>query len=168
MTNKEKLRIAQKLDDIDRDAPMEVTAGGKVYTIKRSKQLVWAWYSRLITKAELSYSEPDDKILVKMDNNRKLIYRCVGMMLLRGPVRIKLFNWIYWRYLYATTHAEDMLVLLKEINKLNDVKDVFFCLLSLQTNNELTVMMTKENTSTILQKLQSDKETTPSQPSTAQ
>lgn len=166
MKRKEEIALANKLDEITRNEPRVVTVAGKTYKIYRVSNIVWAWYSRLVTKTELGYSDDKDKILINMENNRTLIFKCVAMMLLRNPIKVFLFNWIYWRYLYVTRTVIEMAYLLTEINSLSDVSEVFFCSDFLQANNQLLVMMAKESTSAIQAKHSSAKDTTPSQPST--
>jgi hypothetical protein len=154
------LKAGKLLDDIDRNAPVIFRIGKKAYKMKRITNYVHGKFSRLVTKAELSYSDDKKTLLVNMEKNRKLVPKCLSLIILHHPIKVMLFYSIHWRYLNLFFTMDEMALAFNQIKDNMDVSSLFFCLSYLQANNKLQVMMAKENTSSIAAKLNSAGEPT--------
>lgn len=156
------LKTGQLLDEIERNAPIEYKIGSKTYKMKRVTNYVHGKFSRLVTKAELSYSEDKGTLLVNMENNRKLVPKCLSLIMLHGPLKVMFFHWIHWRYLYLFKTMDEMVIAFNAIKDNMDVGSLFFCLSYLQANNQMQAMMARESTLSIAAKLHSAEEPTQS------
>ena len=71
--------------------------GNKKIKIRRLNNAVAAKFDKYTAEAEISYTE--NGLLINMSNNRKLVPKCVSLLILHGWLKVHLFHWIYWRYL---------------------------------------------------------------------
>lgn len=137
------------LSSLERNEATRVSLRGKVYSIRAMKNAVSEKMDRYIAKANLSYSEDKSKLLVNMSENRKLVPKCLSLMLLGTFLRVKLFHFFYWRYLHIKCSQEEMAPVLNECFEVNNVGFFFQNLASLQGNCQLIERMTMENTISI-------------------
>lgn len=148
-----------QLDDLDIDRPVIITAGKKTYKVKRMKNAIAERFDRYIAEAEVEYSDDMDKMLVNMNKNRKLIPKCLSLIILGSFFKVKLFHWFYWRYLHIFKSQEEMAAILAPAFKMNDVGFFFQNMASLQANCRIIKRMTKTNTFNIAQEQKLDQET---------
>lgn len=94
--------IQALLHELKEDKPYEIELGGKKYRVRylKDKTAELASYESL----KLSNSAPESvaEAIEMAKKERGVMARCVAYLLLNSYWKIKLFHWIYWRYLSWT------------------------------------------------------------------
>lgn len=134
-------KIDTDIEDIDRGT--RITLGRKTVKVKPMSNFVAGKADRLILATEGSY-DPEGKVLqLGMDGNRKLMPKYMAYVILRGWLKVKLFHWIYWRWLDRKYTAEELFRAMEEAMKLNDLAPFYHGLVSLQMSIRMKKTMAK-------------------------
>lgn len=141
-----------RLDDLDKDSGLEITVGRKKYRIKHLKNSVAERLDRYIAKGEVEYSDDKGVLLANMSKNRKLVPKCLSLMILGSFFKVMFFHWIYWRYLHIFKSQAEMQKVLEPAFEMNDVGFFFQNMVSLQANSRMIQKMAKTSTITIARK----------------
>jgi len=145
--------INYALDELERNASKEEKIGNKIYKLKPMTNAISLRMDRYITKAQLSYTEDNRQLIVNMSKNRKLVPKCISLMLLHSFFKVVLFHWIHWRYLHFMYDQEFLGKLLQGCMSRNDIGFFLSNLAYLQANSLMIEQAAKTNTTSILQKL---------------
>ncbi|WAX17114.1 hypothetical protein PF672P1_00056 [Parabacteroides phage PF672P1] len=144
---------AQELQiDINENAPVEFDVMGKKYRISHLCNWVSWKMAKYIIKADLLRTEDKEQMFVSFDQNRKLVPKCISLMILKSPVKVALFHWIHWRYLHVFMSQHEYNIILEKILNNTDIRFFFRNMALLQANNDLETEMTMESTKNITQK----------------
>lgn len=156
-------RAAMLQGQLDDNAPFEFYVNGKKYKTRRLTNYVAEKLSKLVSKCEYTAVTREDtpgETLKAIAMNRKMVPKCLSLLILAHPVKVWLFHCIYWRYLHFFGNQADYAGILENALNSEEVGFFFRNMASLQANNMLTVEMTKASTKSIAQKHASEPERT--------
>lgn len=152
---------------MDNDA-IEILVGKKKYKIKRLGNWVSGRIDKLIAQCQFIQTEDKTdtkKVITTMSLNREVVPKCLSYMILKNPIKVFFFHWIYWRYLHLFFGQYDYSQILQQMYSGEEAQFFFRNMTSLQMNNMLTMEMTRADMRNIAQKLASGASTTQSSPS---
>lgn len=132
--------------DIDRNAEYEIRLGSKIKKIKAMNNAVSERCDELIARAEISYSEDKKDLVINMGKNRKLVPKCLSLMILHSWFKVTFFHCIYWRWLHAKYTMSELSEAVKECMGLSDVGPFYSVLDALQGTNRIIQRMSATNT----------------------
>lgn len=144
-----------KLDEVDQNARKSVTINGKTYRIKPMCNYVAEKRDRYVAKAQLSFSDDGTQLIANMAKNRKLVPKCLSLMLLGSFFKVIFLHSLYWRYLNIKYSQEEMLPILQSCDETNNIGFFLSNLTSLQVSMRMTEKMTKTDSINIVQELKS-------------
>lgn len=144
-----------KLDDLEQNTRKTVILGGKKYKIKAMCNYVAEKRDRYTAKAQLSFNEDGSKVITHMATNRKLVPKCLSLMLLGSFFKVFLFHWFYWRYLNVKYSQEEMVPILQSCEEMNNIGFFLSNLASLQASTRMIEKMTRTDSTNIIQELRS-------------
>lgn len=150
------------LDNIDKRVPKELVVDGKHYAISMMNNAIAERFDRYIAKAEVQYSKDQGLLLLNMSNNRKLVPKCVSLLLLHSWFKVKFFHWWHWRMLHITKTQTHLGKILEEGLSLGESNILLKNLLYLQDNCKMIRMMSETNIRSMIAEQKSEQETTPS------
>lgn len=150
------------LDNIDKRVPKELVVDGKHYAISMMNNAVAERFDRYIAKAEVQYSKDQGLLFLNMSNNRKLVPKCVSLLLLHSWFKVKFFHWWHWRMLHITKTQAHLGKILEEGLSLGESNILLKNLLYLQDNCKMIRMMSETNIRSMIAEQKSEQETTPS------
>lgn len=145
--------------DIDRNVKYEIRLGSKIKKIKAMNNAVSERCDELIARAEVSYSEDQKSLIVNMGKNRKLVPKCVSLMILHSWFKVTFFHWIYWRYLHIRYTMPELSQAVKECMGLSDVGPFFNAMAVLAQNSRIIKRMAQTNTFNIAQEFGQQQDT---------
>lgn len=152
-TTKDNLQIQQ----IESNDHIEVMLGNKKIKIKRLVNAIAEKFDRYTAEAEISYSE--NGLLVNMSNNRKLVPKCVSLLVLHSWIKVKLFHWAYWRWLHLKYTQGELSPVLEAGLSLGEYNWLLKNLVCLQDNSQIIQKATKGIIRNIIQGQKSAAET---------
>ena len=152
------------------NTPIEFMVGKKKYRVKRLGNWVSGRIDKLVAKSQFIQTTDDknpEQTITTMVMNRRIVPKCIAYMILRHPVKVFLFHWIYWRYLHVFFGQDEYHQILQNMYSGEEARFFFHNMTFLQLNNTLTIEMTKADMKNTAQKLASAASTTSSSASTA-
>ena len=152
-TTKDNLQIQQ----IESNDHIEVMLGKKKIKIKRLVNAIAEKFDRYTAEAEISYSEKG--LIVNMSNNRKLVPKCVSLLVLHSWIKVKLFHWIYWRWLHIKYEQAELSSVLEAGLSMGEFNWLLKNLVCLQDNSQIIQKATKGIIRNMLQGQKSAAET---------
>lgn len=153
VTTKDNLLLRQ----IENNDVVETTLGDKTIHIQRLNNAIAEKFDRYTAGAEISYGEKD--LLFNMSNNRKLVPKCVSLLMLHGWLRVKLFHWWHWRMLHRKYTQKELGEVLLAGLSLGEFNGLLQNMAYLQDNSRIIQKMTKASIRNILPELKSEAET---------
>lgn len=145
------------LQQIENNERIDVMLGKKKIKIKRLVNAIAEKFDRYTAEAEISYSEKG--LLVNMSNNRKLVPKCVSLLVLHSWVKVKLFHWIYWRWLHIRYEQAELSPILEAGLGLGEYNWLLRNMLYLQDNSQIIQKTAKGIIRNMLQGQDSEAET---------
>jgi len=148
------------LDNLDKNIGVSKKLLEKTYKLKPMGNYVAEKVDRYITESTVEQIEGKAEIKVMIANKRKVVAKCLSLMLLHGFFKVMLFHPIYWRYLHIRYSQQEMSAILPECFKVNNYGFFLTSLAYLQANSQMIQKIATENSITTLQELRSEEETT--------
>jgi len=159
MSDTNKQAKAQQLQhEIDNNLPFDVKVGNKTFKVKYLTSYCSSRFSYEISKKLERLSDGTDitKVLKCVAENATLAPKCLSIVILGSYIKIKLFHWIFWRWLHFTKTNRELYIALESCFTPLDLG--FFLTVSelLENMNYLTMKMTKAEAKLIRQELKSE------------
>lgn len=143
------------LDRLENNKGTKIIARGKAYNIKPMCNAVAERMDRYTTKVSMG-----QEISITLSDSRSVVPKCLSLMLLHGWIKVTFFHWIYWRYIHRTYSQQEMTELLAKCFEVNSLAFFLTNMAYLQANSQMIEKITKVNSSTIIQELKLEEETT--------
>lgn len=156
----DKLKAKKIEQDLIDDVGIYIYLGTKRKKVKRLKNWAAAKITRLILEGELMLSDDKKTTLTSFNENRLLVPKCLSLAILGSWWKIKLFYWIYWRYLNIKYTQEDFNQAIKDVLNFSDISFFFHNMAFLQSLVEAEKEMTSQSTKSIIQKQESERKMT--------
>lgn len=151
-------KAQELLYNINEDIPTEIKLGKRVYKVRDLKQSVANRISLLIVKKNAYFNTDNSEEALEYLGN--MSSKAVSMAILGSVIKVKLFHWFFWRYIYHTcTEKEINAALMAVIDRLNLG---FFLqnIICLETMNQMKMTLTKKEALSYQAELFSDKKPT--------
>jgi hypothetical protein len=129
------------LQQIENNDLVITSLGSKKIKIRRLGNSIAAKFDKYTAEAEISYTE--NGLLINMSNNRKLVPKCVSLLILHGWLKVHLFHWIYWRYLDIKYTQKELGEPLKGGLSMGEYNGLLTNLVCLQDNSQIIQRATK-------------------------
>lgn len=147
-----------KQHEISNDIPFTVTvAGGKVFNCRYLKEWTAGKISYLITQRDPNPKADSKEMIALMAKNNTIASKCVSMLILEKPWKVKLFHWYFWRWIYRKSIASEMSEALLTVYKALDLQFFFQNMTLIVEMNTLKKRMTKTELKQLSAELQSEK-----------
>lgn len=155
--NKKAQYLEQELMDNDK---IVIQIGKRKFKAKRLTNWASGKITKLILKGELLLSEDKKQTMVSFNENRTLAPKCLSLAILGSWWRVKLFHWVFWRYLHYNFTQEQYSPAINKVLDFSDVKFFFLNTASLQGSVEVEEKMTSQTTKSIIQSQNLGQQTT--------
>lgn len=132
--------------NVDSNGAYAVKLGDSIKRIKSMNNAVAEKCDKLVAAAEISYSDDKKDLLINMSKNRKLIPKCLSLMILHSWFRVTFIHWIHWRILHRRYSMSEMSEAVKECMGLSDVSPFYSVLAALQGSSRMIQKMSETNT----------------------
>ena len=143
------------LDRLENNKGTKIQAWGKIYNIKPMCNAVAERMDRYTTKVSMG-----KEMIVTLSDSRRVVPKCLSLMLLHGWFKVTFFHQIYWRYLHRKHSQQEMTEILAKCFEVNSLAFFLTNMAYLQANSQMIEKITKVNSSTIIQELKSEEEMT--------
>ena len=147
----------RKQYEIANDIPFIVKLGGKSHKVKYMKGKSRDMISYLHVSQKIINSDDPKEILKAMKHNERIHAKVIAVMLLNSFWKIKLFYWIYWRWIFHTYSEYDFFQVLPTVMEANGNEFFFQNTVLLSAMNTLKMRMTKEEAARLLAEPASEK-----------
>lgn len=137
--------MQKKQFEIDSDIPFNVKLGKKTYKVKHLKEWVGRRFSYEISKKNSllkSESESYDQ-LKALNEVGSLPSKCLSIAILNNWIKIKLFHWIFWRYISIKYTQSEINKAINDIAGALELEVFFYNIASLENLNQLRIKMTQ-------------------------
>lgn len=137
--------MQQKQFEIDSDIPFKVQLGKKTYKVTYLKEWVGRRFSyEIAQKNSMLKSESENYDQLKALNEvGSLPSKCLSIAILNNWIRIKLFHWIFWRYISIKYTQSEINKALNDISGALELDVFFYNIASLENLNQLRIKMTQ-------------------------
>lgn len=137
--------IQKKQFEIDEDIPFRVRLGKRTYKVKYMKDWVGKRLSYEIAKKNLALdSDGDINFQLKsLKSVGSLPAKVLSIAILNNWIKIKLFHWIFWRYISLTCTQSDINRAINEISEALELDVFFYNIASIENLNQLRIKMTQ-------------------------
>jgi hypothetical protein len=137
--------MQQKQFEIDSDLPFKVQLGKKTYKVTYLKEWVGRRFSYEIAKKNsLLESESENYDQLKALNAvGYLPSKCLSIAILNNWIKIKLFHWIFWRYISIKYTQSEINKAINDISGALELEVFFYNIASLENLNQLRIKMTQ-------------------------
>ena len=137
--------MQKKQFEIDSDIPFNVKLGKKTYKVKHLKEWVGRRFSYEIAKKNsLLKSESENYDQLKSLNEvGSLPSKCLSIAILNNWIKIKLFHWIFWRYISIRHTQSEINKAINDISGALELEVFFYNIASLENLNQLRIKMTQ-------------------------
>lgn len=153
-----KQKEQKKQYDIKYDRPFTVNVGKRTYRCKYLKTWTADKIASIIVCSDVS-PHGDMKDTIKfISKSGTMAPKMISMLILGSYIKIKLFHWIFWRYIYITCTPKDYSNGLSEIMEAMDMGSFFLNIRLAEAMNTLRKQMTQEEARSYQAGLQSAKE----------
>ena len=159
MTDKKQpdYKTQRKQYEIANDIPFVVKLGGKTHKVKYMKGKSRDMISYLHVSQKVIDSDDPKEILKAMRHNERIHAKVIAVMLLNSFWKIKLFYWIYWRWIFHSYSEYDFFQVLPTVMEANGNEFFFQNTVLLSAMNTLKMRMTKEEAERLLAEPASEK-----------
>ena len=147
----------RKQFEIANDIPFLVKLGSKMHKVRYMKGKSRDMISYLHVSQKIIDSDDPKEILKAMRHNERIHAKVIAVMLLNSFWRIKLFYWIYWRWIFHTYSEYDFFQVLPTVMEANGNEFFFQNTVLLSAMNTLKMRMTKEEAERLLAEPASEK-----------
>jgi hypothetical protein len=130
----------QKQYEIANDVPFEVILNGKKYKCHYLKEWVAGKISYLIAQREPNPNADAQEMIRLMAKNNTIASKCVALMILEKPWKVKLFYPWFWRRLYKTCATRELTTALATVY---EALDLSFFLQSMMLVSEMNILKKK-------------------------
>ena len=154
----DKAKAEKALHDIDLDNSFDVQLGKHTFKVKYLKPYASSKFSCEVTKkmGRLTSGDDIDKVLACMAENAKLAPKCLSYAILGSLVKITLFHWMFWRWIYYTKTQREIFTALEKVIAPLDLGFFLNNLELLENMNYLTKKMTIQEAKVLRQELNSE------------
>lgn len=127
--------------NIDTDTPFSVKLGRLKFKLRYLKQAT----ANRISLEDVSRKELIGKdVKASLMANGRITAKVISLAILATPIKIKLFHWLLWRYIYNYYSVEEAhLALATIMGKLLQISFFFQSLALIEDMNQLTMKMTE-------------------------
>ena len=143
------------LDRLENNKGTKIQALGKIYNVKPMSNSVAERMDRYTTKVSMG-----QEVTIALSDSRRVVPKCLSLMLLHSWFKVTFFHSIYWRYLHRKYSQQEMTQILPKCFEINNLAFFLTNMAYLQANSQMIEKITKVNSSTIIQELKSEEETT--------
>ena len=134
----------KKQHDIKYDIPFKVKVGKRTYKCKYLKTWVADKIAQIIIKADVEPSEDMKTTMKFISKSGSLAPKVVSMLILGSFWKIKLFHWLFWRYLYVTCTPSENASGLSEALEAMDLSSFFLSIRLAEAMNTMRKKMTQK------------------------
>lgn len=154
--------IQKKQFEIDSDIPFTVRLGTKSYSVKYLKDWVGRRLSYEIAKKNTKLTNTTDEIKIfdSLATTGTLPAKVISIIILNNWLKIKLFHWIFWRYISVTCTQSDIMKALNESAESLELGVFFYNIASIEEMNQLRMKLTQVEAGQYRQELLSDQKQT--------
>lgn len=142
----------QKQYEIANDIPFEIILNGKKYKCRYLKEWTAGKISYLIAQREPNPNADAQEMISLMAKNNTIASKCIALMILEKPWKVKLFYPWFWRKIYKTCTSRE---LTQALTTVYEALDLSFFLQSMMLVSEMN-MLKKKLTKTELKQLSAE------------
>ena len=158
-TNKPLSAEAQKKQyEISNDVPFVVTvAGGRKFNCRYLKEWTAGKISYLIVQRDPNPKADAREMVALLAKNNTIASKCVSMLILEKPWKIKLFHWYFWRWIYRKSIVRELSSALMTVYEALDLSFFFQNMQLIVEMNTLKKRLTKTELKQLSAELQSER-----------
>jgi len=150
-------RAQRKQYEIANDIPFEVILNGKTYKCRYLKEWTAGKISYLIAQREPNAEADVSQMIELMKKNNTIASKCVALMILEKPLKVRLFYPFLWRKLYKTCTSRELTQALTTVYEALDLSFFFQNMILVEQMNILKKKLTKIELKQLSAELQSEK-----------
>jgi hypothetical protein len=143
--------------DLKHDKPFKVNVGKRSYKCKYLKTWTSDQIASIIVLSDVSPHGDMKETVRFISKSGTMAPKMISMLILGSYLKIKLFHWILWRYIYITCTPRDYSNGLSEIMEAMDMGSFFLNIRLAEAMNTLRMQMTQEEARSFQAELQSEK-----------
>jgi len=155
ITTKDNVRIQR----VEQNEAEPVMLGRRRIKVRMMNNAIAERFDRYVAEAEISYSEDRKDLIVNMANNRKLVPKCVSLIVLHSWFKVTFFHWMYWRYLDRHYSQAELGEPLRAGMNMGESMKFFESLVFLQVNSQMIQKATRGIIRNTIAGQKSDQET---------
>ncbi len=147
----------EKQYNISKDVPFSVTVAGKTYKCRYLKEWTAGKISLLIVQRDPNPKAEAKEMIELMAKNNTISSKCVSLLILEKPWKIKLFHWYLWRWIYKHAIARELSTALLTVYEALDLSFFFQNMQLIAEMNILKMRLTKTELKQLSAELQSER-----------
>jgi hypothetical protein len=151
-------KAQRKQYEISKDIPFVVSvAGGKKFKCRYLKEWTAGKISYLIVQRDPNPKAEAKEMIALMAKNNTISSKCVSLLILEKPWKIRLFHWYFWRWIYRRSVARELSEALLVVYEALDLQFFFQNMTLIVEMNTLKKRMTKTELKQLSAELQSER-----------
>ena len=151
-------KAQKKQYEISKDVPFVITvAGGRKFNCRYLNEWTAGKISYLIVQRDPNPKAEASEMIALMAKNNTIASKCVSMLILEKPWKIKLFHWYFWRWIYRKSIVRELSVALMTVYEALDLSFFFQNMQLIVEMNILKKRMTKTELKQLSAELQSER-----------
>ena len=147
----------RKQYEIKEDIPFIITIAKKQFKCRYLKEWTSGKISYLIVQREPNPMADAKEMLALMAKNNTISSKCVALLTLETPLKIKLFYWWRWRWIYRNATARELSEALSTVMEALDLSFFFQNMILVEAMNTLKKRLTKVELKQLSAELQSER-----------
>lgn len=148
----------RKQYELSNDKPFVVKiAGGRKFRCRYLKEWTAGKISYLIVQRDPNPKAEAKEMIALMAKNNTIASKCVSLLILEKPWKIRLFHWYFWRWIYRRSVARELSEALLVVYEALDLQFFFQNMTLIVEMNTLKKRMTKTELKQLSAELQSER-----------
>lgn len=151
-------KAQKKQYEISKDVPFKITiSGGRNFRCRYLKEWTAGKISYLIVQRDPNPKAEAKEMIKLMAKNNTIASKCVSMLILETPLKIQLFHWVFWRWIYRKSVARELSAALLVVYEALDLSFFFQNMQLIVEMNTLKKRLTKTELKQLSAELQSER-----------
>jgi len=148
----------KKQYEISKDVPFIITvANGRKFNCRYMKEWTAGKISYLIAQRDPNPKAEAREMIELMAKNNTIASKCVSMLILEKPWKIKLFHWYFWRWIYRKSIVRELSTALLTVYEALDLSFFFQNMQLIVEMNTLKKRLTRTELKQLSAELQSER-----------
>lgn len=147
----------KKQYEIREDIPFIVTVGKKQFKCRYLKEWTAGKISYLIVQRDPNPKASTKEMVALMSKNNTISSKCVSLLILEKPWKVRFFHWYLWRWIYKHSTARELSAALMTVYEALDLSFFFQNMTLIAEMNTLKKRLTKTELKQLSAELQSER-----------